>query len=142
MEQTVTISVTVPLSKAQPLLDLVRKLETDEVLSAEVPVFSESIPGTLEIGSRTNLAYLLDGPLWKVVSFAVEHKGTFYNKDLAKELRIDTPLTSIYLGHLTKKLRHTGIDSKNWYAKHRTSNGTLLTVREDVLAMFRDAIRK
>ncbi len=142
MEQTVTICVTVPLSKAQPLLDLVQSLDTNKDLSAEVPQSSESVPVTFQTGSRAKLAYLLDDPLRKVVSFAVKHKGTFYNKDLATELEIDTPLTSIYLGHLTKKLRHTGIDAKNWYAKHRTSSGTLLTVREDVLAKFRDAIGK
>jgi len=76
------------------------------------------------------------------VSFAVEHNGTFYNRDLAEELGTDTPLTSIYLGHLTRKLTKTGIDGVNWYTKHRTENGTLLTVREDVLGKFRETIKK
>lgn len=68
--------------------------------------------------------------------------GTFYNKDLATELGVDTPLTSIYLGHLTRKLRNAGVVAENWYSKHRTANGTLLSVREDVIEKFREAVGK
>jgi hypothetical protein len=56
--------------------------------------------------------------------------GTFANKDLAEVLGVDTPLTSIYLGHLTRKLSKTGVDAANWYTKTQAANGTLLTVRK------------
>jgi len=145
MGQTVTISVTLPVSKAERLLSYVQELESDDPASLDTTVVSpqdEPIQAILEIKDHTKLAYLLDDQLRKLVSFAIEHNGTFYNKNLAEELGIDTPLTSIYLGHLTRKLSKTGVNALNWYTKQRTANGTLLIVREDVLEMFREAVKK
>jgi hypothetical protein len=145
MEKTVTLSVTLPISKTKWFLTLVKQIEDDDAPSAEPPAVPEprlSSDGLTFVIEPLTLAHLLDDQLRKLVSFAVEHNGTFYNKDLAEELEIDTPLTSIYLGHLTRKLTKTGIASANWYTKHRTQNGTLLRVREDVLEKFRKAITR
>ena len=155
MEQTVTISVTLPISKAELLLIFVQDLRRHDAASRDAAVvpqhdepFQAVEPAPHNVPSFTPtitphaLSYLLDNQLRKLVSFAVEHNGTFYNKDLAEILGVDTPLTSIYLGHLTRKLSKTGVDAANWYTKHRTANGTLLTVREDVLEKFREAIKQ
>jgi hypothetical protein len=133
----ITISLTLSLRQAVQLLAFAQGLEPDDSLTSTGHE-GKATPKHLEIGSRNKLEYLLDDQLRKLVTFAVSQNGTFLNKDLAKELGVATPLTSIYLGHLTRKLRNSGIDPKNWYAKHKTQNGTLLTVRDDVMDKFRE----
>jgi hypothetical protein len=142
MEPNITLSLTLSIPKAEQVLAFLQKVENDSLPASGTTDTQEVSAVKLEAGSRNKLAYLLDDKLHKVIRFAVTHNGTFYNKDLAIELGVDTPLTSIYLGHLTRKLRNTGLDAKDWYTKHRTARGTVLTVRDDVMEEFREAARQ
>jgi hypothetical protein len=90
--------------------------------------------------ARPSLRELLDEKSRKLIEFVRTNNGRFLNRDLAVELGVDTPLTSIHLGHLTRKLQKVGVDGKNWYSKHRTTDGTLLTVRDDVMEKFAEAM--
>jgi len=150
MESTVTIAISVvlPVSKVEQLLKYLETLDTPETSSDDADAAPASVQGPQDLvemlASQNKLGYLLDEQLQlrKLVSFISEKNGTLYNPDLAEELGIRTPLTSIYLGQITKKLRFVGVDAEKWYTKHRTSRGTLIRVRPDVLELFRDAVEQ
>ena len=83
----------------------------------------------------------------KIMKFADERNGQFLNADLATELGVDTPLTCFPLGRITRKLQKSGVNvegaqGENWYTKHKTTRGTLLSVRPDVLEKFREALQE
>ncbi len=157
MEPTITLRFTLPVSDAEKVLTYVRSLgqgssavtvagqamdvtlpsvDPPEVLSFE-PVFKSN--------ERRELRYLLDDRLTRVLRFIVNRGGNFYNDELAGELGIPDAETSNPLGHITRKLRKTGVDAggfrgHNWYSKMRSSGRTLIKVREDVLNIFRRAL--
>lgn len=120
-----------------------------------VPVYEHQVsespnaPSTLSYtpSPRQELRYLLDQRLEQVLRFIVQKGGRFYNDELASELGVDDPETSTFLGHLTRKLRKTGVPAEgfrgtNWYSKVRTSGRTLITVRSDVLVILTKALEK
>ena len=83
----------------------------------------------------------------RIVRFIVQKSGKFYNDELAGELEVDDPQTSVFLGHLTRKLRKTGVRAEgfrgtNWYSKIRSSGRTLISVRSDVLVTLTKALEK
>jgi hypothetical protein len=159
MEQNITISLSLPISEACRVLNYLKNFTTlTEAPEGETPenrpsdsdtqVSSSAPPPSAPIhfqpvflsSIRPELRQLLDEQLLRLLRFVLRHDGSFYNRDLALELGVDTPLTSIYLGHLTRKLQKVGVDGKNWYQKHRTTSGTLLTVRDDVMKKFAETI--
>ena len=157
MEPKISLSFTLPVAQAEKVIAFVKslgpsensggyetiQLEGTETASTEntAPRF-EPVPRHLEC---QELRYLLDEKLEHIVRFIVQKEGRFFNDELAQELGIDDPQTSVYLGHLTRKLRKTGVRAEgfrgaNWYSKIRTSGRTLITVRSDVLLVLRKSL--
>lgn len=143
-QPTVTLTLTLPLGLAQQVLELVNAPNQSSADMAAGAATGE----TEENATRFDpLGALLDGRLKAVVEFIVSRDGVFFNDELAKHLEIDDPLTSLFLGHLTKKLRKAGIKadghragSANWYTKNRSSGRTRLVVRPDVLEVMKQAL--
>ena len=164
MEGKVTISITATASQAKDVLDLIMShvdfVEFDlRVTSCGASSVAEASPVLVVPENATEHAALTYTPTAvprslrhflhdtdrKIMKFVVDHHGQFYNADLAIELGVDTPLTCFPLGRITRKLRKVGVkvegaQGENWYTKHRTTNGTLLNVRPDVLEKFREAL--
>jgi hypothetical protein len=114
---------------------------SDEHLVSERPILSYTP------SPRQELRYLLDQRMEQVVRFIVQKGGRFYNDELATDLGVDDPETSTFLGHLTRKLRKTGVNAEgfrgtNWYSKVRSSGRTLISVRADVLLTLTQALEK
>jgi len=157
MEYKIGLSFTLPVAQAEKVIAFVKSLgssensggyetigpEGTETPSTESATSSfEPVPRHLE---RQELRYLLDERLERIVRFIVLKEGRFFNDELAQELGIDDPQTSVYLGHLTRKLRKAGVRAEgfrgaNWYSKIRTSGRTLINVRSDVLLVFRNSL--
>ena len=162
MLPTIELSFCLPLPQAEQVLAFVRSLnptERNSNLPLQIPLTTKGLdsgtdgsPGNGTILSFTpsplqELRYLLDDRLQQVIRFAVQKTGRFYNDELATELGVDDPETSTFLGHLTRKLRKTGVSAEgfrgtNWYSKVRSSGRTLITVRSDVLLAFTKALEK
>ncbi|PYX75234.1 MAG: hypothetical protein DMG72_07850 [Acidobacteria bacterium] len=162
MEPSVNLSFTLPVSEAEKVLAFVKGVNPKEPSSRSVlkgvangneeekrsdgspdaplhfePVFLQQ--------KRQELRYLLDQRLEQMIQFIVQRGGKFYNDELASELGVDDPQTSIFLGHLTRKLRKAGVSAEgfrgtNWYSKIRSSGRTLISVRSDVLVTLRKAL--
>lgn len=148
METMVTLSFALPASIAQEVLAFVRdrtsKAATLEPMPQAPHSEAESSVVEFPVGPRL-LPDLIDGKLKAAVELIVSKRGQFYNDELANELGVDLPLTSIYLGQLTKKLRKfgakaDGVRGENWYIKRRMSGRTLLVVRPEVLKLMREAV--
>jgi len=165
MQPNINLSFSLPLSQAEKVLAFVRSLTPSEENSTPSGECIQSANGEQssrhEVADRANtvsslsytpsprqeLRYLLDQRLEQVVRFTVQKGGRFYNDELASELGVDDPETSTFLGHLTRKLRKTGVSAEgfrgtNWYSKVRSSGRTLITVRADVLGTLTEALKK
>jgi hypothetical protein len=153
VEHKINLSFTLPVSQAEKVLAFVRSFGSADPNSGAFTEVAKETPGVAPMQAepvplhqqRPDLGYLLDRRLEQVVSFIVRNAGKFYNDELASELGVDDPQTSTFLGHLTRKLRKTGIQAEgfrgaNWYSKIRRSGRTRITVREDVLSSFSKAI--
>jgi hypothetical protein len=159
MEAKVSISISVAASDAKDVLDFIMSHPNfpcfDLRVSSSAGVAALPVsPGDAAEDSNLNstvttapnsLRHFLRSTDQKIVKFVVDHGGEFYNADLAKELGVDTPLTCFPLGRITRKLQKVGVkvegaQGENWYTKHKTARGTLLNVRADVLAKFREAL--
>jgi hypothetical protein len=160
MNPDVTITLTLSIDLAREVLAMVDarghtvqsqlSVEPDE--ASEIAAANENppavpfepIPRHLQ---RIELRYLLHGNSEQMVHFIVSHAGRFFNDELASELKVDPPqLTSIHLGQLTRALRKVGVRAEgfrgsNWYTTRRLSGRTLITVRADVLEIFKEAIQ-
>ena len=148
----VTLSFTVRMGEAQKLLALVAaNLDRADELDSSEPSERLSADGQEIVFSSTEarlaeFAALTD-QLRRLVQFVVERGGEFHNDELAAELRLATPAaTSTFLAKITQRLRKAGIESNrlkgnNWYRKRRVSNRTVICVRPDALAFFREALR-
>ncbi len=157
MEPNISLSFMLPVSQAERVLAFVKSLNSNELgSSARI----EGLSTTNENGESPNgidaamhfeptcrrlLRDLLDQGLKQVVRFIVQKNGKFYNDELATELGVDDPRTSTPLGHLTRKLRKTGVSAegfrgKNWYSTVRSSGRTLIVVRPDVLVILAEAL--
>lgn len=171
MQPNINLSFSLPLPQAERVLAFVKSLGQNEDNSSPSPAISPANVGTGSDGSsdlpsmpdehqvserpilsytpspRQELRYLLDQRMEHVVRFIVQRGGRFYNDELASELGVDDPETSTFLGHLTRKLRKTGVSAEgfrgtNWYSKVRSSGRTLITVRADVLVTLTEALEK
>jgi hypothetical protein len=164
MEPNINLSFSLPVSQAEKVLAFVRSLTPSEEKSTpseecfpfaneeqsskqhEVADGSNAVSSLSYTPSpRQELRYLLDRRLEQVVRFIVQKGGRFYNDELASELKVDDPETSTFLGHLTRKLRKTGVSAEgfrgtNWYSKVRSSGRTLINVRADVLITLNKAL--
>jgi hypothetical protein len=159
METKVTISINVAAPDAKEVLDFIMShanfadfdLRVSSSAGDAVPPVSpggraeDSNSNYLVTTAPNSLRHFLRDTDQKVVKFVVDHDGEFLNADLAKKLGVDTPLTCFPLGRITRKLQKVGVKvegarGENWYTKHKTTRGTLLKVRADVLAKFREAL--
>jgi hypothetical protein len=166
MEVKVTITITTNASDAKDVLDFITShphfADFDlRVTSSEItPVTGVSSVPILESAENATedpilsfiptaefpgLRHFLSDTDRKIMKFADERNGQFLNADLATELGVDTPLTCFPLGRITRKLQKAGVNvegaqGENWYTKHKTTHGTLLSVRPDVLEKFREAL--
>jgi hypothetical protein len=148
----VTISFTVRTEEAQKIMAVIESSfgrvadldtsEESEKLATDSPqiVFSPSDARLAEFAALTD-------QLRRLVEFVVRRGGEFYNDELAAELGLDTPAsTSTFLAKITQRLRKAGMESNrsegnNWYKKRRVSNRTVICVRPDALAFFKEALR-
>jgi len=163
MEPSINLSFTLPVSQAEKVLAFVKSLSPNEhssrppigdfANSSEEEQDPDAAPNDplrfepVYSHQRQELRYLLDQRLEHVVRFIVQREGKFYNHELASELGVDDPQTSVFLGHLTRKLRKTGLSAEgfrgtNWYSKVRSSGRTLLSVRSDALVTLTKALDK
>jgi hypothetical protein len=150
MEAKVTISISVAATDAKDLLDFIMShanfADFDLRVTSTAGAAAEDSTLNYPLTNAPNsLRHFLRATDQKIVKFAVDHDGEFYNADLAKELGVDTPLTCFPLGRITRKLQKVGVkvegaQGENWYSKQKTPRGTLLSVRADVLAKFREAV--
>jgi len=170
----VTISISVAASEAKDLLDFIMSqanfsdfdLRVISSVGAASQVAGDAYPvsagpedaaadAVLDRSAYTSsinlnpysLRHFLHETDRRIMKFAVDHDGQFYNADLATELGVDTPLTCFPLGRITRKLQKVGVKvdgalGDNWYSKHRTTRGTLLSVRADVLERFREVLHE
>ncbi|SRR6266496_1706497 len=156
-EPKINLSFTLSASQAERVLAFVKNLDSLQPagIATEAGRRGEKIPAEnnallrfepVRLGKeRSELKYLLDRRFRELIRFIVQKGGRFYNDELAAELGVDDPETSSFLGHLTRKLRKTGIRAdgfrgENWYSKIRSSGRTMITVRDDVLASFTKAL--
>jgi len=163
MEAIVSLSFSLPVSQAERVVAFVKSLGPSENefatsshgLSSEAGEAADKVVRHSDLGpavelvlqrqERQELRYFLDPRLEEVVRFIVKSGGKFYNDELAAELGVEIPLTSTFLGHLTRKLRKTGVKAEgfrgtNWYSKVRSSGRTLIIVRSDVLIVLTKAL--
>lgn len=158
MEADINLSFTLPVGLAEQVLAFVKSLSSSQdepslLVEASGNARADAPPqGTAFRFEpvplvRQELRHLLDERLTRIVRFIIEKGGKFYNDELATELGVDDPQTSIFLGHLTRKLRKTGVSAEgfrgtNWYSKIRSSGRTLISVRSDVLVTLSKALEK
>ena len=150
MEPMVTLTLTLSAGLAQQVLELVKGQTADDRVSQleQRQMRTDGVDSPITIPFQPGLGMHLDGKLQSMVQFIVSKDGRFFNDELAKLLQIDDPLTSLYLGQLTKKLRKIGAradgfrGAANWYTKRRSSGRTLLTVRPDVLEIMKETSPK
>ena len=146
----VTISFTVPIEEAQELMALVassrdRGDELDVSIGSERPATDQPIIVSASKARLREFAALTVN-LRRLVEFVVKRDGEFHNDELAEELGLDTPAaTSTFLAKITQKLRKAGVESNrskrnNWYTKRRVSDRTVICVRPDALAFFKEAL--
>jgi len=146
------------MSQAERVLALVKSFGETETKAGVSTKNAGEEPESLAFGApvqftpvyhaEQKLKYLLDGRpgLQRVVRFIVQKAGKFYNDELAAELGIDdSRLTFNRLGHITRKLRKTGIRAEgfrgpNWYSPIPSSGRTMIIVREDVLPVLAEAL--
>ncbi|MCU1307973.1 MAG: hypothetical protein JWN45_2668 [Acidobacteriaceae bacterium] len=119
------------------------------IQSADSPTQVEQMlePMTFVTSPAGVFRMLLQEKVLRTVEFLLERRGNCFNDELAMALEVEDATTSAFLGKITRKLMRVGITAQghrgfNWYGKQRTEHRTLLTVRPDVLAFFREALAK
>ena len=151
MEALVTLTLSLPTALAQEVLALVaargQQAKNFKLAEGNVGFPDSQDKCNAEPGANVgaSLGDLLDGSLQKVALFILAKRGRFYNDELAKEMQVDDPFTSAFLGHLTRKLRKIGVSAEghrrnNWYTINRVAGRTLINVRADVLKVLREQL--
>src|SRR5437660_8655803 len=123
MEPNICVTLTLPITQAEKVLEFVKSLsqrehvpdlrlgntkQENEAEGADIAVAPEML---LRFKPGQELRYLLDKQLEQLVRFTVQKEGKFYNDELAENMGIDDPRTSVFLGHLTRKLRKVGMNA-------------------------------